>query len=409
MRKLFLLFAIGITLSTTLSAQFEEDQISGEDFDKVRVQVGADFALQYQILDHHADSALIPLGTGFNLPTANMNIDGFLAPGIKINLVTYLSARHHNEAWVKGGYLIIDKLPFLKSEGINKVMDYLTLKVGDMEINYGDVHFRRSDNGNVSDNPFVGNYIMDAFSTEIALEILFRSKGWILMGALSNGSLKPALVTYSASNKVYTPYDTHKELAYYWKAGYDNRFTDDFRFRLMLSGYHNPKHHSGTLYNGDRAGSRYYLVMNRITNSASDVDITANHTSGNFGPGSLAKDNSFMLNLFTQYKGLEFFGTYETVKGNLASGTEIKYNQYAAEGLYRFGGKRQFYGGLRYNYVDNQDDMSVSRIQAGAGWSIVESVLLKLEYVNQEYNDFLARFGSDAGFKGVMVEAAISF
>jgi hypothetical protein len=410
MNKHILLIASALYFSARLFGQFEDPQITGEDFEKIKVKVGADFAMQYQSLSHHADSALIPLGKGLNLPTANLNVEAMLAPGIAVNLVTYLSARHHNEAWVKGGYLVIDKLPFLKSPGIDKIMDYLTLKVGDMEINYGDVHLRRSDNGNVTHNPFVGNYIMDAFTTEVAGELMFRLKGLMLMGAVSNGTLKPSLVGYNAAAKTYTPYDTPKEMAFYWKAGYDKQLTDDFRFRFMLSGYHNPKHHSGSLYNGDRAGSRYYLIMNRITYNASDVDITVNHTSGNFGPGTLIKDNSLMLNLFTKYKGLEFFGTYETVKGTAPSRASVQYSQYAAEGLFRFGGKDQFYSGLRYNYVKNQADQSVARIQVAAGWSVIEPVLLKLEYVNQQYSDFITQYGGgDAGFKGMMVEAAISF
>jgi hypothetical protein len=365
--------------------------------------------LQYQLLNHHADSALIPLGTGFNLPTANLNTEALLAPGIKVSLTTYLSSRHHNETWVKGGYLIIDELPFLKSEAISKIMDYLTLKVGDMEINYGDAHFRRSDNGNVINNPFVGNYIMDAFATQIAFEAMYRNKGWLLMGAVSNGSLKPALTGYNASNGTYTAYNTHKELAFYWKAGYDKQFNDNLRLRLTLSGYHCPDNHSGSLYNSERAGSRYYFVMNRITNSANDVDVTKNHTSGNFGPGTAIKDNSLMANLFTKYKGFEFFGTYEKFQGTLPNGNSAEYNQYAAEGLIRFGKDEQFYSGLRYNSVLNNLDQSVNRFQLGAGWFLIDQVVLKLEYVKQNYNEFLAAYGKDAGFKGVMFEAAISF
>ena len=55
--------------------------------------------------------------------------------------------------------------PLLKS-----IMKYTTLRVGHFEINYGDAHFRRSDNGNSMYNPFVGNYILDAFTTEIGAE-----------------------------------------------------------------------------------------------------------------------------------------------------------------------------------------------------------------------------------------------
>ncbi len=381
----------------------------------MKIHVGADFALQYQILKHHADAELIQLGTGFNLPTANLKIDAILAPGIKVNLETYLSSRHHNETWVKGGYLIIDELPFLKSQGIDKIMDYLTLRVGDMEINYGDAHFRRSDNGNVIDNPFVGNYILDAFSTQIGIEAMYRNKNLFLMAAVSNGSLKPGLSGYNAADSTYTSYDTHKELAFYWKAGFDKQFNDDFRLRLSLSGYHSPDNHSGALYNSERAGSRYYFVMNRVTYNANDVDVTKNHTSGNYGPGTTLKDNSIMANLFTKYKGLEIFGTYERFNGSTPTVDKSEFNHYAIEGLYRFGKNEQFYGGIRYNavkgpsFVSNQIvNQSVNRIQLAAGWFLIEQIVLKLEYVKQNYMDWIA-YGEDAGFNGVMFEAAISF
>ena len=408
MKKQIFLILSGLIFSLATFAQFEEPKLDPAGFEKIKVRVGADFAMQYQSLNHFADSALIPLGTGFNLPTANLITEAVLAPGIKVNLVTYLSARHHNEAWVKGGYLLIDDLPFLKSDFADRLMDKLTIRVGNMEINYGDAHFRRSDNGNVINNPFVGNYILDAFTTQFAAEFLFRSNGLLLMGAVSSGTLKPALTTYSATAG-YTAFDSYKELAWYWKAGYDKQINDDLRFRLTLSGYHSPKHHFGSLYYGDRTGSRYYLVMNRVTNSANDVDITKNHLSGNWGPGLTNKDNSLMLNLFTKYKGLEFFGTYESFNGTLLSGAESKFNQYAAEVVYRLGSKEQFFGGVRYNKTWNGLDQSVTRLQAAAGWFMTESIVLKLEYVNQGYNEFISNYGAEAGFKGVMFEAAVSF
>src|SRR5512133_980843 len=155
MKKNLILVIGTVLISGAVFGQFEQPQLTTEEFQNLKVHVGGDFALQYQMLNHDADSALIPLGKGFNLPTANLNLDAILAPGIKVNLATYLSSRHHNETWVKGGYLLIDELPFIKSEGINKIMDYMTFRVGDMEINYGDAHFRRTDNGNAISNPFV--------------------------------------------------------------------------------------------------------------------------------------------------------------------------------------------------------------------------------------------------------------
>ncbi len=416
--KKYLFVVLLVISGYALKAQFERPQLRGDDFEKVNVKLGGDFALQYQILDHHADSALIPLGTGFNLPTANMTVDVDLAKGMRLNLEVFLSSRHHNEAWVKGGYFVMDELPFIHSDWISNLMDKMTITIGDMEINYGDAHFRRSDNGNVTRNPFVGNYIMDAYTTAPSLEVMYRNNGIILMGALSTGQLRQDLTVYDGTTHTYTDYDALKEIGAYWKVGYDRNFKEKIRGRLTVSGYHMPeKNHRNTLYGGDRAGSRYYLVMNRQTFGPTDVDIKANHLNTYFSPGAATKTNAFMVNLFSRIYGFEFFGTYENATGLYPSSKEFEFNQFAVEGLYRFGNEEQFFGGARYNYVKgNTDsknpqsiDKSVNRIQIGAGWFLLKSTVVKVEYVKQNYNDFINEFGADAGFDGFMVEAAISF
>ena len=409
MRKFMIIILSLALFSGVYAQQFEESVTGGGNLEKPEVRVGADFAMQFQALKHHSDSLLIPLGKGVNLPTANFNISALLADGIEVNLTTYLSSRHHVEAWVKGGYLILDKLPFINSPAIDRMMDYLTFKVGVMELNYGDAHFRRSDNGHVIKNLFVGNYILDAFTTSPAFEALFRSNGILVMGGITSGSLKPALVGFSAATNTYTPYNMGEELAYYWKAGFDKEINEDFRLRATLSGYHSANNHFGSLYNGDRTGSRYYLVMNTVKNTATDVDPASNHTSGNWSPGFTDKNNSFMFNLFARYKGFEVFGTVESAKGTSPfGGSEFSYSQYAVEGVFHFGKNEQFFAGGRYNLVKNDNDMSVNRLQAGAGWSLTKNIMLKAEYADQNYNNFIL-YGDNAGFDGLMFEAAISF
>ena len=199
MKPLLLIFTMALVLSAKTYAQFEDPKLDNSD--SLRVKIGADFAMQFQSLKHHADSTLIPLGSGINLPAANLNINGYLARGIKVNLEVYLASRHHNDTWVKGGYLLIDRLPFIKSDVIDKLMDHLTFKIGVMEINYGDEHFRRSDNGSVLRNPFVGNYVMDAFTTAPALEITYRNNGWLAMIATTSGNLDPVVAGYNATTK----------------------------------------------------------------------------------------------------------------------------------------------------------------------------------------------------------------
>jgi hypothetical protein len=238
---------------------------------------------------------------------------------------------------------------------------------------------------------------------------MVRQKGIILMGGINSGTLKPALTGYNSTTGVYTEYNFLEEVALHWKAGYDNQITDDLRLRATVSGFHCFNHHFGSLYNGDRTGSRYYLVMKQETNSSSDVDPASGHTSGNWGPGFTDKNNAIMANLFGKFHGLEFFGTYEHSAGTSLAGAEFTYNQFAADGLYRFGKEEQFYGGARFNLVSNQNNESINRIQIAAGWHMTKNIVTKIEYVNQNYKDYGLYRSADAGFNGIMVEAGISF
>ena len=52
---------------------------------------------------------------------------------------------------------------------------------------------------------------------------------------------------------------------------------------------------------------------------------------------------------------------------------------------------------------------SVNRYEIAAGWDMTKNIVAKVEYVNQTYTNFNTLYGTNAGFKGVMVEAGISF
>lgn len=410
MKKLLVL-AMALMVSATMWAQtpnnpqFGTPQLDNKPFSKVKVHVGGDFAIQFQGLNQSADSSLVPIGKGINLPTANMNIDTYLAKGIKLHLTVYLASKHHNDTWVKGGYLILDRLPI---KGTESFMKYLTLKVGDMGINYGDAHYFRTDNASILHNPFIGNLIMDGWTTSPAAELMFRNNGWYLMAATSSGSLKQGLSSYSAKSG-YTPQSTLKQLAFYWKAGFDKTFSNDFRLRVSLSGYNCPKNSFGTLYYGERTGTPFYLVMIRPTNSSNDVDITANPFTGRWGPGFTNKDNSYMLNVFAKYKGLQLFGTLENAKGTEEfGGAEFNFSQYELDGQYFFGTKKSLYVAARINGVNNHKSQSITRFEGVFGWYLTKNIVTKVAYVNQNYKNF-ENYGNNAGFHGLMVKAGISF
>ena len=380
-------------------------------YDGLKVRVGGAFAQQFQALDHENSAGeeytLQPLSNGFNLATANLNIDVQLEDGVRLNLITYLSSRHHPEAWVKGGYIQFDKMPFLNSEVIDNIMEYTTVKVGHMEINYGDAHFRRTDNGNAMYNPFVGNLIMDAFNTEIGGEITVQKNGLLAMLSVTGGEIKGDVTEVPNSP---TDEKAKRSPSFIGKIGFDKQMNEDFRLRLTGSAYLTASSRSNSLYSGDRGGSRYYLVM-----ELDGASTSSNFTSGRYNPGFRDEVTSFMINPFLKYKGLEFFGTFEVANGRASNETDKRNaTQLAAELLYRFGGNENFYVGGRYNTVNAETgadtDVTLNRLQAGLGWFVTKNILLKAEYVNQDYKDYPAESQYYEGnFNGVMVEAVVGF
>ncbi|NNE29117.1 MAG: hypothetical protein HKN16_05750 [Saprospiraceae bacterium] len=380
---------------------FETKKEAGAEFTGLKVKVGGDFAIQYQGISHENGFAgdtlldLTELSKNFNLPTANLNLDVQLADGVRLHLRTYLSSKHHEEAWVKGGYLQIDNLDFISEDFLGGVMDVATLRFGMDEINYGDTHFRRSDNAAAIYNPFIGNYIMDAFTTEPFGEITIQKNGIIGVVGFSNGRLNQS------------PLPGDDGIVSYGKLGYDKQLNDDFRLRLTGSWYASTD--KGTrdyLYGGDRSGSRYYRVLETITGSGSDFEPRLNPRYGH--------QTAFQINPFFKFKGLEFFGVFEVMSNGADAGGS--YTQLGAELLYRIGAKEDVYIGGRYNsvngnQVDDSGDLELNRINIGGGWFMTDNILLKLEYVSNSW-DGVGYDGTkyqDAKFDGFMLEAVIGF
>jgi hypothetical protein len=376
-----------------------------------RMRIGAGFSQQFQHLNHETKSVGKVLykmdGGNFNLAMANLFTDVQLGEGIRLHVATYLSARHHEEAWVKGGYIQFDKLPF-KGKFWNDLMNITTIKVGHMEINYGDQHFRRTDGGHSLYNPFIENYIADAFTTEVGGEVTLQKYGVFGLMGITNGTLNPTV----SSQKADIDKDSSRNPAIYLKAGIDKSL-NKVRIRLTGSAYLNNKSQRNSLYGGDRTGSHYWGVM-----ELDGYDPVASFTSGRFNPGFSRNIHAFMVNGFVKYTGLELFGTIETAKGNAATTADPKkrtMNQTAIDALYRFGANENLFVGVRYNTVNsempsNPDKIKINRTAFGAGWFVTKSVLLKGEYVKQEYKNFLPtdiRYGGK--FDGYVIEAVVGF
>jgi hypothetical protein len=412
---------------------FETSKTDTIPFTGLKVRVGGNFEMEFQALRNFNTAApltkpgftgnvnsLETLTNGFALPMANLNVDAQLADGVRMNITTYLSSRHHEDTWVKGGYIQFDKLLFLKSDLIDALMKNITIKVGQFDVDYGDQHYRRSDGGNTIYNPFIENYIMDEFATEIGAEVyIHTNSGFFIMGGITNGELDATVVTGTKIDSA-THQPNKYDPAFHGKIGFDKQLNKDLRIRITGSAYTVHSANSNTLFGGDRTGSHYFNVMEN-QNVANGTTISNENDyspfSGRLNPGFSQEISTAMGNLFLKYKGLEFFGTIEDAKGRSITETaQRKANQYAADLIYRFPqGKENFWVGFRYNTVTAllqgyTSNITVNREVGSLGWFITKNIMAKAEYVNQSYEGYPSNNILNGGnFHGAVLEASIGF
>jgi hypothetical protein len=389
---------------------FETTKEPGAEYTGFRVDFNAAFTSQVQNLSHRNTAApnvvngvnanqLANIGFGFNNSTANLALNAQLMPGVRVALTSYLSSRHHNETWVKDGYIQVDQAP-VDLLPLKMLFEIATVRVGHMEINYGDAHFRRSDNGNAIYNPFVGNYILDAFTTEIGGEVYLKTAGVIAMGAITGGEIRGTVLEPGQRGPTFIG-----------KLGVDRQVKPNLRVRLTGSMYRTDQAMSSTLYGGDRAGSRYYWVMENTTATES-----ANFTSGLINPGFRNKVTAVMVNPFVKFQGLEVFGLVERAEGKATTElTERTWNQRAVDVVYRFLPREQAFAGVRYNKAEGTlvglpNEVGADRWQIAGGWFLTPNVLMKAEYVKQEYNGYpVTNIRNGGEFSGMMLEGVIAF
>mgnify|MGYP000465150063 CR=1 FL=1 len=415
---------------------------SDTQFTGPKVEIGGAIAMPYIALTHSNNvteqdptknsQALFKNSANFALSQANLNINSYLADGITLQISLYLASKHHNETWVKGGYVQFDKLPFLQMDFLDNIMKYTSIKVGQMDVNYGDAHFRRSDGGSAIYNPFMENYIMDEFATEIGAEADINYNGIVGVLAVTNGNLNPSLAfidTTKAASKYANGLHNPSWIA---KIGYDKQFTDNFRARLTGSIYHTVGATSNTLFGGDRTGSNYSAVL---YNAAPGTGTAFN---GRFNPGLSDRVTTVMGNLFLKYNisdalSVESFTTVESAKGGKASeATDRTAKQFATDLVVRIGENENFFVGGRYNTVTadvakinavapvgtvlGQDlvpayTAGISRLAISGGWYVTKNIMAKVEYSKQVYSNVpnVNYIFNGAEFHGISAEAVISF
>ena len=196
------------------------------------------------------------------------------------------------------------------------------------------------------------------------------------------------------------------------KLGFDRQINPALRVRLTGSMYKTDKNMSNTLYSGDRAGSRYYWVLENTTATES-----ANYTSGAINPGFRNQITAYQLNPFVKFRGLEVFGVLEQANGKAddRSGRAHVPAARGRRGLPLLSGReavrrRPLQQGRRRRWSGIAEKAGAKRVQLGGGWFITPALLAKAEYVNQTYYGYPVNNIRNGGkFNGMMLEGVVGF
>jgi hypothetical protein len=386
------------------------------------LRFGMDAATVWQSLDVRRDPVgdfgLVP---GFHAAVANVTL-GAEFEGIGVFTELYLSSKHHQgQVYGHEGYLFLDRLPKSWDKlGLNKVFQYLDVKAGHFELDYGNLRYFRSDNAQVARNPLIGNYVVDPNTVEGGVELI-GAFGPVQAVAGFGGGLP------TESFQAGTGYSTHAKLTL--QPG-RNVFEAPFSLSASVyrsdqsrtpTGYPNPGTYS-ELFAGNRSGERYggpYL------NGRSGWDPEFGQIRAGKGQDVLAWQVDGLVNLGPLFA----IAAYGWTKDSDVTGVDLdpntkqravvqtspddEWRYYSAEarldvlpGLYLAG---RYSGASTELMMGETVDGSVDRFQIGVGYRLVRGILTKAEYVRQTYDGFSrGLYAGRPTFSGVLLEGSLS-
>lgn len=388
------------------SMRFEAPKFGPQpEFEGLNLDFGLANSLVVQDLKHSNSAVgakpLIPIRRGVTLPNSNLYLGAQLAPGIRSELTMWLASSHHNETWVKDGVVQIDQLP------IDHPLAYLfnvfgRVRAGMMELNYGDLHFTRSDGGRGNLNPFIDNALIDSFTIEPAVEGYFFLPNFMFMAGVTSGQNKGDVVEGQKT-----------ESGLLLKTAYDGQITNDAYFRISASLYRN-EGATNTIFGGDRTNSDFSMVMEPVGSTT-----TNQFRSGRIDPKLPSDVTTWMLNPYIKYGSWEFLGAVERMQGKGTTETEHRaWSQYLGQVVYHLtpiSGEVRPFVGFRYNTVNgNLDvlnpDVTVVRQQLALGSTLTKYLLMKLVYTDQSYQGFDdADIRHGGHFNGISAEMNLTF
>ena len=345
------------------------------------------------------------LDPGIQDPFANLSFLGVDSgqAGRAISTCTSPAGRTPTPCTRMRDILLFKQLPAPFEAGpLGQAFNYVNLKVGTFDLDFGDDNYRRSNNARVQRNPLIGNPLIDPNVEELGAE-LYSIKGPVywLIGVGSGTTTEYFDYGSSAS--------FHGKL---WAYPLPDLRTSVSAYHVDLSGT-NTANQNSDLYNAGRSGEPFAAVFGGgddpgsiLPGNGKDVTAVEGDATWNHWP-------------FEVYSNVGY--TQDSDTNGPTPGTPAERWLYGTfEPVYHF--TPAIYVAARYSFgVANavhgvETDGWVDRIEVGGGYWITNSVLSKLEYVYQQYHGFAADTGEVSGvdaspnprFNGVLLEISWS-
>jgi hypothetical protein len=356
---------------------------------------------------------LAKVSPGFQNAFGNL---GFIAKYGKNDEITvvfdmYLSSRNHpSQTYGNEGYILMTGVPenLENLKFLTPIFKKVDVKAGHMLVDFGDAADHRSNNAITQKNPLVGNFVIDPNIVSIGMQVSSKPGkryGWL--AGVSNGTTTEDWNVgrgFAYNGKVYFVPVTglRTSLSYIATDQSDNPNKSGGGSQMqMFTGNRSGERYAGVLGGGQAPGNVFPQAGEKF--SATQLDVTW--------------DNGSPLKLYGHYGQ-----TQDTdINGSLAGTPEEKWNYYAADVKYMI--TPALYAAARYSAANTtqlagvNSDGSVTRMQVGGGFWLTRNLLMKVEYVQQQYSGFASgqvvnnniQAWRDPEFSGFVSEVSFSF